>query len=176
MTIILSLIVARGSNNVIGVDNDLPWRLGTDLKNFKTLTLGKPVIMGRKTWESIGKALPYRPNLVITHDDQFKAESATVWSNLPLAIAAAKAMAHTTGVKEVCVIGGGQIYAASLPFADRLYVTEVDAAPRGHVFFPALDEAKWTEISQLHFPAGPKDDHAFVLRRFDRRTDMAKAS
>jgi dihydrofolate reductase len=172
MKIDLSLIVARGANNVIGVDNDLPWRLGTDLKNFKAVTLGKPVIMGRKTWESIGKALPGRPNLVVTLDGQFQAKGATVWSNLPLAIEAAKAMALSAGVEEVCVIGGGQIYAASLPCADRLYVTEVNAAPQGHVFFPAFNEKEWVEVSQENFKAGPKDDHDFDLRVLERRTAM----
>jgi dihydrofolate reductase len=173
MKIDLSLIVARGTNNVIGVDNDLPWRLGTDLKNFKAVTLSKPVIMGRKTWESIGKALPGRPNLVVTQDGQFQAEGATVWSNLPLAIDAAKAMAQSFGVQEVCVIGGGQIYAASLPMADRLYVTEVNAAPLGHVFFPALNEDEWLEVSQEQFKAGPKDDHDFVIRILERRALVA---
>jgi dihydrofolate reductase len=173
MKIDLSLIVARGSNNVIGVDNDLPWRLGTDLKNFKAVTLGKPVIMGRKTWESIGKALPGRPNLVVTQDGQFQAEGASVWSNLLLAIEAAKAMAQSAGVQEVCVIGGGQIYAASLPFADRLYVTEVNTAPEGHVFFPAFNEDEWVEISQESFKAGPKDDHDFVIRILERRALVA---
>ena len=173
----LCLVVARGRNHVIGVDNDLPWRLGSDLKNFKAITLGKPVIMGRKTWDSIGRPLSGRPNLVITRDTDFQAQGASVWTSLPLAIEAARAMAQTmaqtmaktTLQNEVCVIGGGQIYAEALPFADRLYLTEVDAAPTGNAFFPAFDEADWAEASRKEFPAGPRDDHDFVVRVLDRK-------
>ncbi|OYU75427.1 MAG: dihydrofolate reductase [Alphaproteobacteria bacterium PA3] len=165
----LCLVVARGRNHVIGVDNDLPWRLGSDLKNFKAITLGKPVIMGRKTWDSIGRPLPGRPNLVITRDTNFQAQGASVWTSLPLAIEAAKAMAKTTQQAEICVIGGGQIYAEALPFADRLYLTEVDAAPKGTAFFPAFDEAEWTQTAHRAFTAGAKDDHDFVVRVLDRK-------
>jgi len=165
----LCLVVARGRNHVIGVDNYLPWRLGSDLKNFKAITLGKPVIMGRKTWDSIGRPLPGRPNLVITRDTDFQAQGASVWTSLPLAIEAARAMAQTTLQDEVCVIGGGQIYAEALPFADRLYLTEVDAAPIGNAFFPAFDEADWAETSRTEFAAGPRDDHDFVVRVLDRK-------
>ena len=167
-TIKLCLIVARGRNHVIGVDNDLPWRLGSDLKNFKAVTLEKPVIMGRKTWDSIGRPLPGRPNLVITRDTDFVAPGASVWSRLSLAKEAAKAMAKATQQTEICVIGGGQIYAEALPFADRLYLTDVDAAPEGHTVFPALDESAWIETSRTQFRAGPKDDHDFVVRILDR--------
>ncbi|MEY3234194.1 MAG: hypothetical protein RL230_1465 [Pseudomonadota bacterium] len=163
----LCLVVARGRNHVIGVDNDLPWRLGSDLKNFKAITLGKPVIMGRKTWDSIGRPLPGRPNLVITRDTDFHAQGASVWTSLPLAIEAARAMAKTTRQAEICVIGGGQIYAEALPFANRLYLTEVDAAPTGSAFFPAFDEANWAETTRTEFPAGPRDDHDFVVRVLD---------
>jgi dihydrofolate reductase len=167
-TIKLCLVVARGRNHVIGVDNDLPWRLGSDLKNFKAITLGKPVIMGRKTWDSIGRPLPGRPNLVITRDTDFRAEGASIWTSLPLAIEAAKAMAKTSGQSEICVIGGGQIYAEALPFADRLYLTDVDAAPVGSAYFPAFDEADWKESARADYVAGPKDDHNFVVRVLDR--------
>lgn len=168
-TIKLCLIVARGRNHVIGVDNDLPWRLGSDLKNFKAVTLGKPVIMGRKTWDSIGRPLPGRPNLVITRDPGFRAEGASIWTSLNLAIEAAKAMALTTQQSEICVIGGGQIYAEALALADRLYLTEVDAAPQGHTLFPAFDESAWTEVTCTAFSSGPKDDHDFVVRVLDRK-------
>ena len=165
----LCLVVARGRNHVIGVDNDLPWRLGSDLKNFKAITLGKPVIMGRKTWDSIGRPLPGRPNLVVTRDTDFQAEGVSVWASLLLAIEAARAMAKTSQQDEVCVIGGGQIYAEALPFADRLYLTEVDAAPNGTAFFPAFDEANWAETAHTEFSAGPRDDHDFVVRVLDRK-------
>lgn len=166
----LCLVVARGRNHVIGVDNDLPWRLGSDLKNFKAITLGKPVIMGRKTWDSLGRPLPGRPNLVITRDTAFRVDGASIWTSLSLAVEAARAMAKLARQSEICVIGGGQIYAEALPYADRLYLTEVDAAPDGPILFPTFQEADWIETSRTAFPAGPKDDHDFVIRVLDRRT------
>lgn len=165
----LVLVVARGSNNVIGVDGDLPWKLSSDLKRFKALTMGKPVIMGRKTWTSIGRPLPGRPNLVVTRDANFKAHGAGVWSNLEVAIAAGHAMAAATGVHEVCVIGGGQLYAQTIDRADRLYITDVAAAPDGDATFPVVDPDQWNEISREDFLAGPKDDHAFSISVLERR-------
>jgi dihydrofolate reductase len=164
----LALVVARGSNNVIGADGDLPWKLSSDLKRFKEITMGKPIIMGRKTWASIGRPLPGRPNLVVTRDANFKAQGASVWSNLDVAIAAAYAMADAAHMDEVCVIGGGELYAQTIACADRLYLTDVDAAPKGDAFFPALDMADWVETSRAAFAAGAKDDHAFVMRILDR--------
>jgi dihydrofolate reductase len=168
MKIQIALVVARGSNNVIGVDGDLPWKLSSDLKHFKAITMGKPVIMGRKTWASIGRALPGRPNLVITRDAQFQANGASVWSNVDVAIAASLAMAQTLGVAEVCVIGGGELYAQTISCADRLYLTDVDTAPDGDAVFPEVDMNVWQETSREEFPAGPKDDHAFCIRILDR--------
>lgn len=169
----IALVVARGSNNVIGVDGDLPWKLSSDLKRFKAITMGKPVIMGRKTWASIGRPLPGRPNLVVTRDGNFKAEGARVWTNLDVALAAAKAIAQTAGVLEVCVIGGGDIYAQTIDQADVLYVTDVDAAPAGDALFPLIDRAIWHETSREECPAGPKDDYAFTARIFTRTMTAA---
>jgi dihydrofolate reductase len=168
MTARLALVVARGSNNVIGVDGDLPWKLSSDLKRFKVITLGKPVVMGRKTWASIGRPLPGRPNLIVTRDANFKADGASVWSSLDVAIASANAMAATAGMDEICVIGGGELYAQTIDRAQRLYLTEVQAAPVGDALFPAFNEDEWHEILREDFAAGPKDDHAFRLRVLDR--------
>jgi dihydrofolate reductase len=168
MTAKLALVVARGSNNVIGMDGDLPWKLSSDLKHFKAITMGKPVIMGRKTWASIGRPLPGRPNLVVTRDANFKASGASVWSNLDVAIAAGQAMAATTGIEEVCVIGGGELYAQTINRADRLYLTEVDASPKGDALFPSFNERDWYERAREDFAAGPKDDHAFCVRVLDK--------
>lgn len=168
MRVKTALVVARGSNNVIGVDGDLPWKLSTDLKHFKALTMGKPVIMGRKTWASIGRPLPGRPNLVVTRDANFTAQGASIWSNIDVAVAAAHAMASTVGIDEVCVIGGGELYAQTIDCADRLYLTDVDAAPKGDALFPDIAEPDWKEVSRTNFPSGPKDDHAFCLRVLDR--------
>jgi dihydrofolate reductase len=168
MQIKLVLVVARGANEVIGVDGDLPWKLSSDLKRFKAITMGKPVIMGRKTWASIGKPLPGRPNLIVTRDADFKAEGASVWSNLEVAIAAGHAMARASGMDEVCVIGGGELYAQTIETADRLYLTEVDARPKGDAVFPKIHADQWREMAREDFPAGPKDDHAFSMAILDR--------
>jgi dihydrofolate reductase len=164
----IALVVARGTNNVIGVDGDLPWKLSTDLKRFKAITMGKPVIMGRKTWDSIGRPLPGRPNLVVTRDADFKAEGASVWTNVDVAVAAALAMAQTAHNDEICVIGGGEIYAQTLDRAHRLYLTDVEVAPRGDARFPEIHDNQWHEVAREVMPAGPKDDHAFTLRILER--------
>lgn len=138
----LSLIVAMGKNRVIGVDNALPWHLSGDLKYFKATTLGKPIVMGRKTYDSIGRALPGRLNLVITRDPAWRADGVTAVTSLEAALRAAGDAA------EVMVIGGAQIYALALPLADRLYITEVDAAPAGDALFPALEPSQWRQLER----------------------------
>jgi dihydrofolate reductase len=165
---LLTLIAARGANGVIGVDGALPWRLGSDLTAFKTRTMGKPAVMGRKTWESLPKALPGRPNLVIGRNHGFRPAGAFIFSDLEAALAAARAMALARGVNEVCVIGGGAIYAALISRADRLVLTDVDASPSGDAFFPAFDEADFREANRQTFLAGPRDDHDFVVRELER--------
>jgi dihydrofolate reductase len=166
----LSLIVARARNDVIGREGALPWRLGSDMNRFKALTMGKPVIMGRKTWDSLPKKpLPGRKNIVLTRDKDFRADGAWSFSDFAAALAAARAMAAADGAEEVSVIGGAALYALALPVADRLYLTEVDCAPEGDTRFPAFDEAAFREVAREEFPAGAKDDHAFVLRTLERR-------
>jgi dihydrofolate reductase len=168
MDVKLALVVARGANDVIGSDGDLPWKLSSDLKRFKEITLGKPVVMGRKTWASIGRPLPGRPNLVVTRDANFKAAGAAIYSNLDVAIAAARAMARASGVGEVCIIGGGELYAQTIAIADRLYLTDVKATPEGDAVFPSFHAADWHETAHEEFAPGPKDDHAFTIRVLER--------
>lgn len=166
----VALIVARAKNGVIGRDGGLPWRLSSDLKRFKALTMGKPVLMGRKTWDSLPvKPLPGRPNIVLTRDATFRADGVWSFSDIAAALAAARAIAVAHDAAEVAVIGGTALFALTLPLADKLYLTEVDAAPEGDARFPALDEAAFTEVAREEFPAGPRDDHAFVLRTLERR-------
>ena len=165
----ICLIVARGRNGVIGSAGDLPWRLSSDLKHFKATTSGKPIIMGRKTWDSLPRRpLPGRLNIVVTRQAEFLAEGAQVAGDLVAAFDIALAQARTHSVDEVFVIGGAQIYAAALARADRLYVTEVDAEPAGDAVFPALVDAAWIEASHVLCEAGPGDDHAFVCRVLER--------
>jgi len=168
------IVVARARNGVIGKNGDLPWRLRSDLQRFKAITVGKPCIMGRKTWESLPlKPLPGRLNLVLTKDESYAedgmAKGAVVCSTLDEAIEMAREQAQDDGVDEVCVIGGTAIFTAVLDRAKRLYITEVDAEVEGDAVFPAFDEAAFTEVASESHPAGEKDDHAFTFRTLQRK-------
>ena len=166
----IALVVARARNGVIGRDGGLPWRLRSDLQRFKAVTLGKPCIMGRKTWDSLPlKPLPGRLNLVLSKDESFEPKGALACLTLDEAIEIAREQAVDDGVGEVCVIGGAGLFAATLPRAKRLYLTEVEAEPEGDVLFPPFDETAWTEVSCEAVPAGEKDDHAFAFRVLERR-------
>lgn len=165
----VALVVARGSNGVIGRDGDLPWRLRSDLQRFKAITLGKPCLMGRRTWESLPlRPLPSRLNLVLTRDQSYEARGAVVCESLSEALSIARETAVEDGVEEICVIGGTALFEATLPRAQRLYITEVEAAPEGDAVFPPFDERAFVETARERHEAGKKDDHAFVFRILDR--------
>lgn len=164
----LTLVVAVAKNGVIGRDGNLPWRLSSDMKRFKAATMGKPVLMGRKTWDSLPrKPLPGRQNLVLTRDADFAADGAWVYTDLDAMLAAARAMAEAAGVEEACVIGGAQLYNAVLPQADRINLTEVNLAPEGDAHLN-LDLSQWREVSRENVAAGPNDDADFVVRILER--------
>lgn len=164
----LTLVVAVAKNGVIGRDGKLPWRLSSDMKRFKAATMGKPVLMGRKTWDSLPrKPLPGRQNLILTRDADFKADGAWVYTDLAAMLAAARAMAKAAGAEEACAIGGAQLYNAVLPQADRIILTEVNLAPEGDAHLH-LDLAGWREISREAVAAGPNDDADFVVRALER--------
>lgn len=167
-TVITSLIVAVGRNGVIGRDGQLPWRLSSDLKTFRRLTLGKPVVMGRKTFQSIGRPLDQRDNIVVSRDPAFEPQGVTVLPDIAEAMILARALARTSGVDEVMVIGGAALFEAALPEAHRIYLTEVDAAPEGDVYFPALDPSAWREVKREDLPKGPRDEHHAILRVLER--------
>lgn len=163
MTVRVALIVAVAKNRVIGRDNRLPWKISADLKFFKATTMGKPIVMGRKTFQSLGKPLPGRTNIVVTRDQAYGPTGAVVVHDPFDALSVGAAAAKATGADEVMVIGGAELYAQMLPFAHRLYVTEVDLAPEGDAFFPPLDPAHWRETSrQAHPPEGDTPGFAFV--------------
>jgi dihydrofolate reductase len=164
----ISLIVARADNGVIGRAGGLPWHLSADLKHFKAETMGKPMIMGRKTFESIGKALPGRTSIVITRDPGYRAEGAVVVHDWDGAVAAARAALEETGGAEVMVIGGAQIYALALAYADRLYVTEVHRAVDGDTVFPEIDPARWREVSREDFEPQTEGGPAFSFVAFEK--------
>ena len=139
----MSLIVAVSRNGVIGLNNQLPWRLPDDLQYFKSVTMGKPLVMGRKTYDSIGRPLPGRTNIVITRDASWSAAGVNVATTLDEALLLARKACLDSGVDEVMVIGGEQIYRMTITVADRLYVTEVDAEIAGDAFFPTIDPQQW---------------------------------
>ncbi|CAG9174202.1 dihydrofolate reductase [Cupriavidus pinatubonensis] len=158
---LLTLVVARARNGTIGRNNTLPWRLPEDLAHFKRTTMGAPIIMGRKTWDSIGRPLPGRRNIVVSRNADLKLEGAEVATSLE------DAQRLCVGVEQVFLIGGAQLYAEALPSADRLVVTEIDADVEGDAFFPAIDQAKWMETSrETHHSEANGFDYAFVT--YDR--------
>lgn len=159
----VALIAALARNGVIGRDNQLPWRLSADLQRFKRLTLGKPVVMGRKTWESLRRPLPGRRNIVVTRDRYFGAEGCVITHSVEEALAAA------AGSDEVMVIGGAQLYAQTLALADRLYLTEIDAQVEGDARFPDLDAAAWREVERQRCRADEKNDYDCDFVVLDRR-------
>ena len=158
----ISLVVAVAENGVIGRDGELPWHLPDDLKAFKQITLGKPVLMGRKTWESIGRPLPGRHNVVITRQPDFVADGATVVDSPE------SALELLADEAEVMVIGGGAIYRAFLDQADRIFLTRVEAAVDGDATFPALNPGDWTEVSREHHAADERHAAGFTLLVLDR--------
>lgn len=153
----VSLIVAVAENGVIGRDGDLPWRIPADLGFFKQTTMGKPIIMGRKTWESIGRPLPGRTNIVLTRDRDFRAKDATVVTDLEAALAAAG------DASEAMIIGGAQVYAMALPRASRIYLTEVHATPEGDTRLPEFSRDDWREVAREdHEAEGETPAFSFV--------------
>jgi dihydrofolate reductase len=155
--VIISLIVAVAENGVIGRNGDLPWRIPADLKFFKETTMGKPIVMGRKTWQSIGRPLPGRDNIVVTRDKDFSAPGATVVVGLEAAITAAG------DASEVMIIGGAQIYAEALSRAARVYLTEVHASPAGDIHLPAFAARDWREVAREdHEAEGDLPGFSFV--------------
>lgn len=161
------LVAAVGENDVIGADGDMPWKLSTDLKHFKRLTLGHPMVMGRKTFESIGRPLPGRRTIVVTRDAAWAHEGTTRAGSLDEAFALAADAAAEAGISAIMVVGGGTIYAAVLPLADRLEITRVHAAPDGDTLFPKIDPQAWREVARETPPRGEKDtaDVTFLTYR-----------
>ena len=155
----LSIIVAMDRNRVIGEGDALPWHISSDLKNFKKITMGKPIVMGRKTHESIGRPLPGRENIILTRDKTYQAEGCSVLHSME------EIFEHCKDVEEVMITGGSEIYKLSLEQATRLYLTEVHTEIEGDTFFPEFDRDEWEEVSREDFEADEKNefDYSFVL-------------
>jgi dihydrofolate reductase len=162
--------IARAKNGVIGKDGALPWRLKSDLAIFKRVTLGKPVIMGRKTFESLpAGALKGRTNIVLSRDGSFRPHGAVVCEDFAEAVQIAREQAAEDGAVEVCVIGGASVFELALPRARRLYLTEVEAEAEGDVTLPPIDETQWREVRREHHEASDADQYAFTFRVLERR-------
>lgn len=163
------LIAAIADNGVIGDDNRLIWRLRTDLRHFKGLTLGRPVLMGRKTFESIGKPLPGRETVVLTRDAGFRSDGIHVAYSLKAALELGQELGTRSAADSVTVAGGAEIYRQALPLADRLELTLVHTKPKGDALFPEWDRAAFTETRRESHPEGPEDEHPFTFATFRRR-------
>jgi dihydrofolate reductase len=166
----LSLIAAVADNGVIGAGDRMPWRLSSDLKRFKSITMGKPLIMGRKTFDTIGRALAGRPNIVVSRNSGFAHKGVLVAPSLEAALIRAKEKARESAEGEIMVIGGGEIYRAAIDLADRLYITHVKAAPEGDTHFPPIDPGSWRATISEHRPEGPKDSAATTFVIYERVT------
>jgi len=166
---ILAVVAARARNGVIGRAGGLPWRLKSDMAIFKATTLGKPVIMGRKTWDSLPKRpLPGRLNIVLSREAELELTGAVACERWEEAVAIGREQAAEDGAAEVCVIGGEALFALALPGARRLYLTEVEAEVEGDVLFPAFDEGAWREVRREARAVGEGDEHAFTFRVLER--------
>lgn len=165
----LCFVVAVAENGVIGAQGGMPWRLPSDLKRFKSMTTGKPIIMGRKTYESIGRPLPGRDNIVITRSETFAPEGVFVVRSVEAALRLGVARATDRGVDEIAVIGGGGIFKEMLPLAERIYLTRVHASPPGDVLFPALAQADWLEVDRQAFAASEGDSADTTLITLQRQ-------
>jgi len=162
---LVSAIVAVAKNRVIGKDNQIPWYLSSDLKFFKRTTIDHHVIMGRKSYVSIGRPLPKRTNIILTRDHFFIVSGCVTAHSIEEALS----IALDNGETEVFIIGGAQIYEQALPYLDKLYYTEVDAEPEGDVLFPEIDFNQWKLLSQKAYPAGEKDDFPFKVKVYEKK-------
>lgn len=156
------------NNRVIGRDNDLPWHLPDEMRHFMRTTTGKPVIMGRKQWQAMGRPLPRRTNIVLSGNPRFEAEGALVADSLSAALDLAREDCAARGVEEIMIIGGAEIYAQALPLADRLYFTQIDVTLEGDTFFPAFDESQWREVTREEHAADERHPYGFTVRVLDR--------
>jgi dihydrofolate reductase len=169
-TIAVRIVAAIGRRGELGRDNSLLFKLKADMANFRRITAKTPLVMGRKTWESLPKRpIPGRPNIVATRNLDFMAPGAHVFTSLPPALAAARAMATQTGENEVAIIGGADIYAAGLDVATHMTLTEVDAERDADVFFPKFDRSLWRETSSTFVEADADNEASFTIREFERR-------
>ena len=168
MSVTIAMIAGVARNGVIGANGGIPWRIPSDMAFFKRTTMGKPIIMGRKQYESVGRPLPGRTNLVVSRQPGYQPDGVIVINDLAAAIEHGRTIAAADGVDEAVVIGGGEIYAAAMPFAGRLYISHIDLAPIGDVVFPTIDPVEWKVVSEPVVDPSPKDEAGFRVRIYER--------
>nr|AIA14358.1 Dihydrofolate reductase [uncultured bacterium]AIA15103.1 Dihydrofolate reductase [uncultured bacterium] len=169
MTARIAMIAAVAENGVIGSAQTIPWRIPSDMAFFKQTTMGKPIVMGRKQFETVGRPLPSRFNIVVTRQEDYRAEGVLVCATVREALDKAQEIARTDGAEEVMIIGGGEIYAQLMPLADRLYISHVDLAPNGDVYFPAIRETDWAVVDLPEVQPHPKDEATYRVKVYERR-------
>ena len=168
MTLPVIMVAAMARNRVIGVDNGLPWHMRSDLKHFKAATMGKPMIMGRKTYQSIGRLLPGRETIIVSRDPAFSVAGAHHADSVEAALRLGQERAAAMGAEAVVIAGGAAIYRQALPFADRMILTELNLDATGDATFPAFDPAVWREVSRVAYPRGEGDDASFSIVNWQR--------
>lgn len=173
MTVRIAMIAGVAENGVIGNDQTIPWRIPSDMQFFRRTTLGKPIIMGRKQYETVGKPLPGRTNIVITRQKGYQPEGVLVFGSIDTALDTAREIAESDGVDEIMIIGGGELYAQLMPRADRLYISHVDLAPIGDVRFPEITPEDWAVVDLPEVEPSPKDEASYRVKVYERRKDPA---
>lgn len=169
MSVKIAMIAAVAENGVIGSDQTIPWRIPSDFAFFKHTTMGKPMIMGRKQFETVGKPLPGRTNIVVTRQKGYQPDGVLVFDNIEKALEKARSIAENDGVDEIMVIGGGEIYAQLMKRADRLYISHVDLAPAGDVRFPAINQAEWAVVDLPETAPSDRDSARYRVKVYERR-------
>jgi len=169
MSVLVAVIAGVAENNVIGAGGKIPWRIPSDMAFFKRTTIGKPIVMGRKQYETIGRPLPGRTNIVVSRQPGYQPEGVIVIDDLGSAVEHGRSIAELDGAEAVMIIGGGEIYAQAMPHADRLYISHIALAPPGDVVFPAIDPARWRVAERQMVEPSPKDEAAFHINIYERK-------
>lgn len=165
----IAMIAAVAENGIIGASGRIPWRAPSDMAFFKRTTIGKPIVMGRKQFETVGRPLPGRTNIIVSRRPGYQPDGVIVINDLPAALEHARTLAEADGATEAMVIGGGEIYAQALPFANRLYISHIAASPEGDTRFPAIDRGVWTAVAEPEVPRTGRDEVDFRTVIYERR-------
>ncbi|MGB3337498.1 MAG: dihydrofolate reductase [Devosia sp.] len=169
MTVKIAMIAGVAENGVIGSDQTIPWRVPSDMAFFRKTTMGKPIVMGRKQYETVGRPLPGRTNIVVTRRQDYRPEGVAVVHDIDTALARAREVAEADGVDEIMIIGGGELYAQLIDRADRLYITHIDLSPAGDVRFPPIMPEQWSVVDLPEVEPSPKDEASYRVKVYERR-------